>query len=112
MNPQLVEALQALGNLALIIISIAMVVGIVKIVELQQKVITVTERLAAHIAMDDERFARTNQDIGKLYSATNDAKMENIGKWNDNSLMMLITTLEKFFKDRFGPGNHQNQGTY
>jgi len=89
MPSELLQAMQALGNLALVIICIAMIFGMKKLIDFSQQLITITARLDSHIQMDDMRFSRLNQDVGRHDSQINDIKSQNIGNFADSLRALL-----------------------
>ena len=76
------QALQALGNLSLVIIVPCTIFNTLNNLAFR-------EQLKAHVEFDLMRFDRLNQDVGKLYSL-NDLRNDNANN--------LTTTLEQLLR--------------
>lgn len=76
MPQELVAALHPLGNLALLVMAGCFVYLVRVVVNIQQILTMVCAKIDSHIAMDDLRFARVNQDIGKHDSQINDLRAD------------------------------------
>jgi len=70
------DVLQQLSYISTILIGVCMLFGVKKLIEVYQDLRAVSSRLDAHIQMDDMRFSRVNQDLGRHDSQINDLKQD------------------------------------
>jgi len=75
MELQVVQTLQALGNLSLIIICVSMLYGIKRMVQIYQDLLIVSARLDSHIQLDNDKFAAVNVHLGKHDSLIDDIRV-------------------------------------
>ena len=75
MEAQIVQTLQALGNLSLIILCFCMLYGIKRMVQIYQELLIVTARLDSHISLDNEKFSAVNVHLGKHDSLIDDLRI-------------------------------------